>query len=78
MHAGRIDGDTAAGRVYEVLKGKAGEYVGGMELTLLARTTAVSTRISEVRRQLPAGERIERIGNRAHGQFYRLVVEAAA
>ncbi len=79
MHPGRIDRNTAAGRVYRVLAENEGQYVSGWDLTLQAHTSAVSTRISEVRRQLGPGERIEKLqadgknGMLTKGYYYRLV-----
>lgn len=59
MHVGKLDNDTAAARVYETLRDLDGEWIGGWELSQAARTTAVSTRVSEVRAQLPADEVID-------------------
>lgn len=60
MHAGRLDADTAAARVYRHLRNNAGQWVGGWELAMETRTTAVSTRISEVRLRLRGtGQRVE-------------------
>lgn len=79
MHGGSIDRpETAAGRVYEVLNARRGQWVGGWDLQMAAQTTAVSTRISEVRAQLvrnPArGERIE-MEQRGRKFYYRLVAD---
>jgi len=71
MHAGSIDNDrTAAARVYAALSG--GGWVSGWDLSRAARTTCVSTRVSEVRAQLPATETIEH-KTREGGQYYCLV-----
>ena len=74
MHYGKLDQNTAARRVYRVLRRRK-SWIGGMDLTLKAGTTAVSTRVSEVRAQLPQGERIEVRRDKA-GAWYRLVREA--
>ena len=71
MHYGNIDGDTAAGRVYRVLRQRRGEWVGGWDLSMAARTTAVSTRVSEVRRQLPEGEILD-VKQEGREFYYRL------
>ena len=73
MHPGRIDSDTAAGRVYRHLRSVQGSWVGGWELAMATKTTAVSTRVSEVRHQLHGtGQRVE--ANRDEsGWFYRIV-----
>ena len=76
MHAGSIENDlTAAARVYKVLR-KDGGWVGGWELQDRALTTAVSTRVSEVRHQLKAATPItECIERKQVGPefFYRIV-----
>ena len=77
MHAGSIDTqETAAGRVYAVLREREGQWVGGWDLQTLAQTTAVSTRVSEVRRQLETdssrGEAVE-MQQRGKKFFYRIV-----
>lgn len=86
MHAGRIDfaaagaamdaqgerfkAANAATRVYLVLMTRPGEWFDSWELTLAAKTSAVGTRISELRSQAPAWLRIERkTENRRN--FYR-------
>lgn len=78
MHVGSIrNNKTAAARVYCYLLDNP-RWCSGWEITTGARTTAVGTRISEVRRQLAAGERIdhcaERFGQR--GSWYRLIRES--
>lgn len=74
MHPGSIDNPTtAAARVYRVLSDLGGQWIGGWELTQAAHTTAVSTRISEVRMQVERhGERVE-VEKRGRLYFYRLV-----
>lgn len=69
--------ETKAGRVYRALLKREGQWVNGWDLTQVCQTTAISTRISEVRQQLPAGEVIEgrRVG-RSGGYEYRLVAAA--
>jgi hypothetical protein len=56
VHAGSIDRQTAARRVYLMLASKAGRWHTGWEIAMQARTTCVSTRISEVRHQLRGGK----------------------
>ena len=71
MHAGSIDNDrTAAARVYAVLR--QGGWISGWELTSRARTTCASTRVSEVRHQLPEGDDVEH-KRKDGGHYYRLV-----
>ena len=71
MHAGNIHSDTAAARVYTALRARRGEWVGGWDLAMSAHTTAVSTRVSEVRAQLN-GETLE-VRQVGHDWYYRLV-----
>lgn len=82
MHPGSIDNPASgAGRVYAVLKermrtGFNGGWVGGWDLSQIAQTTAVSTRISEIRLQLMADSgRRETVESEQRGRywFYRLV-----
>ena len=78
MHPGKLEGHTAAARVYHALRSEPGRWWGGSELADAAGTTCVSTRISEVRHQLPAGESIEHraeVFQFQRKQFYRIVVE---
>lgn len=75
MHAGSLTGNTAAARVYRVLKAESPSSVGGWDLSLMARVTAVSTRVSEVRHELerlnlPERVEVTRIGRE---YFYRIV-----
>ena len=72
MHTGNIDNpETAAGRVYNVLKGHYGEWLGGWELTQYAQTTAVSTRISEIRAQLTLDpDRREKVEMKRDGRYF--------
>ena len=50
MHPGNIDKpSTGAGRVYRVLRRARGSWVSGWDLTVQSRTSAVSTRVSEIR-----------------------------
>lgn len=75
MHYGRIDQDTKAAAVYRALRDKRGQWVDGWQLSQEAQVTAVSTRVSEVRRQLPEGEHIEHseVQDGRRGSWYRLV-----
>jgi len=75
MHAGAITSErTKAGRVYRHLTapGNLGRWFGGWELTLGLKVSAIGTRVSEVRAQLPPGEEIER-EQRGADNFYRIV-----
>lgn len=73
MHLGNIHSNTAAGRVYAVLCARDGDWISGWDLAQAARTTAVSTRVSEVRMQL-FGATVETRRDR-DGYWYRLVAE---
>jgi len=75
MHYGKLDQNTAARRVYRLLRDAKGEWMDGWTLTVRGYVTAVSTRVSEVRAQLPQGERIE-VRRDKRGAWYRLVREA--
>lgn len=79
MHPGSIaNSKTAAGRVYECLRRNAGQPYDAYSLQIDAATTAVSTRISEVRAQLPEGERINVERRTINGQprwYYTLLIE---
>ena len=74
MHVGSIAEDSvaAAARVYRTLKAAHGGWIGGWELQSESHTTAVSTRVSEVRHQLPSSESVEmkQVGQQF---FYRIV-----
>jgi hypothetical protein len=77
MHPGKLEGNTAAARVYHTLRSLPAHWFGGDELAAAAGTTCVSTRVSEVRHQLPAGERIEHrseVFQFKRTQYYRLVM----
>lgn len=77
MHCGSLDGESAAARVYRVLRQNPGKRFSGPELARAAARdpdwplTAVSTRASEVRAQLPPSELLitERVGD---GFYYAL------
>lgn len=78
MHVGTIQNPkTAAGRVYDRLLEANGRWLSGWDLSISARVTAVGTRVSEVRHQLPAGQRVEHKTSHegVNGSWYRLVVE---
>jgi len=82
MHAGSIDNPrTAAAKLYGVLKRTRGRWSSGLQLALAIDSTCISTRISEVKRQLPSGEIIEKkLEVHADGKkrwYYRLVVEGS-
>lgn len=74
IHAGRLNGRTNAGRLYEWFRERRGQWHGTWDLTIALRVVNVSGCISEIRPQLPANERIE---HRTEGKknFYRLCVE---
>lgn len=77
MNHGSISRNTAAGRLYAVLAATPNVWRDAWELQQEARVLALSTRISEIRHQLPVRERVEhaeeiRGGDRR--QYYRLVV----
>jgi len=79
MHVGKLDNDTAAGRLYRILRAHPGEWMGGWELSQAAATDCLSTRISEVRRQLPRHLVMEHEERRIDGkrrQFYRVTCVA--
>ena len=71
MHSGKIQNNTKAGQVYAFLKQHPGWH-GGWELAIATGTTAISTRISEIRSQLPPNERIE-VTQKGKRWYYRLV-----
>ena len=77
MHFGRLDRDTAAGRVFDALADRLGEWVDGWTLTLAAHVTAVGTRASEVRHalreRLELGVAIEHRCCDGQQHYYRLV-----
>ncbi len=59
INYGRLDGDTREGRVYRYLKSRPGEWFTTMEVTNGAECPSMSTAVSGVRDQLPAGELID-------------------
>lgn len=76
MHTGRLDTDSAAGRVYRYLKQHKGCWVDAWTLTVETGTTAISTRISEVRHQLNEKQIPEAIETRQDANrrwYYRLM-----
>lgn len=77
MHAGTIHNPkTTAGRLYRRMKLEPGTWFDAWNLAIQMKTTALSTRISEIRSQLPANERIEHEEVNQNGrrrQFYRIV-----
>lgn len=60
MHSGSIaeDSKAVAARIYRVMR-NARRWMTGLELQDAVPTTAIATRISEIRRQLPDDEIIE-------------------
>ena len=75
MHCGRIDRDTAAGRVFNILRANAGHWVDAWGLTLASKTTAISTRISEIRHQLATDERYDIESDQQGRKWYYRVVD---
>ena len=75
MHAGRLDGSGSAARVYRYLR-ERGDWVDAWELTMACQTTALSTRVSEIRHQLGPGEAVEarQVGRR---WYYRIAGQLA-
>lgn len=74
MHVGSVDRDTAAGRVWDVLHENLGRWVSGWDLTVRARTTAISTRVAEIRQQLRGTDAIYRIEcTRGTGGFFYML-----
>lgn len=80
MHLGAIkDRSTAAGRVYAVLRDRPGMEVRGPVLAKKAAAgneplDAVSTRVSEVRKQLPPGEVIPPAIRKGNSFYYVLIL----
>jgi len=72
MNYGNIHGNTKCGKVYRYLLARLGWWQDAWSLTLNTESTAISTRISEVRQQLPASLTLEhRVDGGKH--FYRLM-----
>ena len=72
MHAALLEGNSVTARLYRLLVSHIGKWYSGWGLAMAVKTTAVSTRISEVRHRLPKGEKIE-VKHTKEGWFYRLV-----
>lgn len=80
MNPGKIENNTAAGRLYRLLKEHAGREFDALFLSNAIGTTCLSTRVSEVRNQVPAGERIVSRRVREDGRmrwYYSLVIDRA-
>lgn len=79
MHAGKLQGNNAANRVWGVLCNHIGTWLPIPDIARLSATVSTSTRISELRHQLPAGYRIEHTwknpndGEPRGGSWYRLM-----
>ena len=75
MHYGKIDRNTAAGRIYRYLSAMRGNWCDSWTLTAVTRTAAVSTRVSVVRKQLELRGGPEHVESRQmEGKwFYRIV-----
>jgi hypothetical protein len=74
MHCGSLSGDCAAVRVYAHLLAREGVWVSAWDLTIACKTTAVSTRISEVRHRLEFDERWDVESHHEDGHWYYRVV----
>jgi hypothetical protein len=76
MHPGRLDRPTKARRVHDYLRAHAGEWLGHDDIARACETTCVSTRLSEVRRQVPEGWRLEtrRTGDRWYSRIVPTLV----
>ena len=72
MHPGRLDRDTAAARVHKALQAAQGRWIDGWRLSQLARVTAVSTRVSEIRHQGVAVEAEMRVWDGQRQWYYRI------
>lgn len=80
MHCGTLTGNNAANRVYRVLLQWVDIWLPIPQIAMWTDTVSTSTRISEVRRQLPPSYRIEHTATnpnvnepRKRGSWYRLV-----
>jgi len=82
MHPGSIHTDTAAGRLYHTLRERRGIWCDAWWLSNVVQTTALSTRVSEVRRQLPPDlaleHKRERGGDGKWKQYYRITARQIA
>lgn len=73
MHVGNISNvHTAAGRVYAYLVEHVNNWCDAWTLTIACETTAISTRISEVRHQVKANEIVEHVRD-GKRNLYRIV-----
>lgn len=78
MNYGSIDKNTAAGQLYRIWKSEPGALHSAKDLADDIGTTCISTRVSEVRKQLPEGERVIKLRRVVNGKaryFYGLSVE---
>jgi len=81
MHVGNINKGTAAGRLYRVLRLHLGEWTDAFVLAQEARTTCLSTRIAEVRKQVEPEYELthkEEIVSGQRLQYYRMANGSAA
>ena len=85
MHTAKhLTGESAAARVYRVLRSRPNELVRGPELARAAAVDpewpldAVSTRVAEVRKhpELPKGETVPPAIRMGNAFYYRLLVES--
>jgi hypothetical protein len=76
MHSGSLTNpNTGAAKVYAVLSASPGVWFSSWDLTIAAKVSAVGTRVSEIRHQLPPGQVIEveqRTTDGKRGWWYRL------
>ncbi len=78
MNYGSIDKNTAAGRLYRLWKRRPGVLFTAKQIAARVDTTCPTTRVSEVRKQLPEGEsviKLRRVVNGKARYFYGLSVE---
>ena len=78
MNYGSIHKDTAAGRLYRALKAQPNVMFSAYDLAQRVDTTCISTRISEVRKQVHDGERVvqdRRVVNGKTRWYYGLEVQ---
>lgn len=78
MHSGSITNPKSkAGRLYRIMRANPGKWFDSWQLTMLAGTTAIATRISEIRQQLPSvrpGEMVEH-DQRGRLHYYRITLD---
>ena len=75
MHYGRLDRNTAAGRLFWYLQKHEGLWMDSWHLTEQCKTTALSTRISEIRHQLHGTDMRVEHKQECKKNYYRIVKE---